>query len=339
MKLAAQSNDAAFRLAGLAALGECGSADGLEILITAARKAAPEDGTMVSRALLSLAGSLQSKGQVKEAGMAYLAALETISDMGRRAEALRGLAACPIPDAFEQVKTMISDKDLQEPAMDALVAVAGTLAAANQKDKALDAYETVRKLNPPVATAQAIAKGLHSLGVKIDLAAMMGLVTRWWVVGPFELDPENKGWANDWIGEPNVKLDASYKSGNKTVSWKSVTTDDANGKIDLRATLADRERCVGYACAEVGVKESCDAVLLIGVDDSERVWVNGQKVYERFVPGGLQVDSDRIPVKLKAGRNTILMKIWQNNLGWEFCARLTLPDGRPVIFQQPEAAN
>ena len=73
-------------------------------------------------------------------------------------------------------------------------------------------------------------------------------------------------------------------------------------------------------------------MLLIGADDSERVWVNGQKVFELTAARGLSCDQDKIPVKLKAGRNTILLKIWQLNQGWEFCARLTTADGAPLAF-------
>ena len=59
--------------------------------------------------------------------------------------------------------------------------------------------------------------------------------------------------------------------------------------------------------------------------------MNGEKVFELFVPRD-DARPDKIS-QLKAGRNTILLKIWQNTLGWEF-ARLTLPDGRPVEFTQ-----
>jgi hypothetical protein len=34
-----------------------------------------------------------------------------------------------------------------------------------------------------------------------------------------------------------------------------------------------------------------------------------------------------VNVDLKAGWNELLMKVTQNNLGWEFSARLTKPDG------------
>ena len=41
-----------------------------------------------------------------------------------------------------------------------------------------------------------------------------------------------------------------------------------------------------------------------------------------------------MPVKLKAGTNKILMKVWQRAMGWEFCVRIARPDGSPVSFTQ-----
>lgn len=71
-----------------------------------------------------------------------------------------------------------------------------------------------------------------------------------------------------------------------------------------------------------------------GVDDSEKIWVNGSRVFEQFTARGLVVDQDRVPVRLKAGTNTILLKLYQNTLGWEFCVRIATPDGRAVPFIQ-----
>ena len=77
-----------------------------------------------------------------------------------------------------------------------------------------------------------------------------------------------------------------------------------------------------------------DAVLLLGVDDSEKIWVNGSEVFQHFTARGLVVDQDRVSVHLEAGTNTILLKVYQNTLGWEFCARLVTTDGKPLPLTQ-----
>jgi hypothetical protein len=173
-------------------------------------------------------------------------------------------------------------------------------------------------------------------GGETDLHGLLGIVGQWWVVGPFELGEKNEGWATSYIGEPQISLVARYMAGKTRRQWKRVAATDPRGKIDLRASLANRDHCIGYAYAEIEVAKPTDAVLLLGVDDSERIWVNGVKVFEQFTPRGLEVDQDRVPVKLKAGANSILLKLYQDTLGWEFCARITTPDGHPLEFHQKD---
>lgn len=286
-------------------------------------------------ALLEAADGLQARHHAKDAGTAYLAAYTVAGGtMNIKRHALAGLAACAVPEAYEAVTAAAAEKELREAAIPALLAVAGALAGAKQNDKALQAYETLRKLQPPMSVMQSVVKGMHALGAKVNLPELLGTITHWWVVGPFELGEQNKGWDTAYIGEPGVSLSARYMSGKTRVNWNKVVSADANGKIDLRKTVADRDSAIAYAYTEINVREDTDAVLLVGVDDSERIWVNGQKVFELWVPRGLTPDQDRVPVKLKAGNNTILMKIWQNTLGWEFCMRVVTPDGRPVSFTQ-----
>jgi len=123
-------------------------------------------------------------------------------------------------------------------------------------------------------------------------------------------------------------------SGKTRRQWKRVDSQDSQGKIDLRATIADRDNCIGYAYAAVELQKPVDAVLLLGVDDSEKIWVNGSRVFEQFTARGLVVDQDRVPVHLEAGTNKILLKLYQNNQGWELCVRIVTADGRPVPFKQ-----
>lgn len=332
---AAQSKEAAVRVAALAALGEAGQPGGLDPLLAAAKSSSKEEKAAAGKALLLLADALKAGGEKKkEAGKAYLVALEAAMDAEARRRAMEGIAACPTADAYDAVKAAASDTDLNDPAINALVAVAGAMASAGDKTKAIEAYETAGKMKPSKATQQTILRGLRALGAKVDLPVAPGVVTSWWIVGPFELGEANAGWGKHYVNEPNVDLTGRYMSGKRRLDWKHVVSTDPDGKIDLRATVADSDKCIGYAYTEITVKKPTDAILLLGVDDSEKVYVNGKKVFDQFVPRGLEVDQDKVPVKLQAGANRILLKIWQNSLGWEFCMRITTPDGKPLAFTQ-----
>lgn len=175
-----------------------------------------------------------------------------------------------------------------------------------------------------------LAAGAHDT----DLQGLLGIIGRWWVVGPFDLGDKNQGWQTSYVGEPNVNVVARYMAGKTRRQWKRVESQDSQGKVDLRATIADRDNCIGYAYAEIELEKPVEAVLLLGVDDSERIWVNGNQVFEQFTARPLQVDQDRVPVHLKAGTNTVLLKLYQNTQGWEFCVRIVTTDGQPVPFKQ-----
>jgi HEAT repeat protein len=328
----ARSEDPPVRAEALEAIGEAGLAQGLGVLKTAVR----QDPGKARAALLRLAGRLAAKGEKDAAGRAYLAAWEAAgsSDADARRRAIEGLASCPIVEAADAVVAACKDPALREPAQRALLAVAGSLSAAGQKAKALELYDVLAATSPPMEVVRAMLDGMTAAGSTRDLAGLAGTVSRWWVVGPFDLGEKDQGWETRYISEPDVSTVARYMSGKTRVQWKPVRSQDPHGKIDLRASLANRDRCIGYAYAEIVLDRPADAVLLIGADDSEKVWVNGEKVFELFTARGLQPDQDRVPVKLKAGTNTILLKLYQDTQGWEFCLRIVTPDGRPLAFAQ-----
>jgi len=334
LQQAARSSDSARRLAALEAIGSAGRPEGLETLTAAASEGNAEEKAVARKSILCIGDALRERGKKERAGMAYLAVLECDGDKELRARALEGIAACPTPRAFDAVLAAADEPDLKEPAMPALMTVAARLAASGEREKALAAYEKLRQSGASVETVRTLVKQMRALGAEVDLAAVLGVVTHWWLVGPFELGKQNEGWQTDFVGEPGVKLDASYQSEKGRLTWKHVTTTDDAGRIDLRATVADRDRCIAYAYSEITVEKEMEAVLRLGVDDSERIWLNGEKVFELFVARPFEVDQDQIPVKLQAGSNAILLKIWQNNMPWEFCLRITTPDGLPVMFAE-----
>jgi hypothetical protein len=334
---AARSDDPAIRILSYQALADSELSGAVEPLVAALSKEEGETRDAARDLLLTLAGNLSQSGQREPAGRAYLAVLTAaaMDETDLRRQALDGLARNPTAAAFEAVDAAVGQaRELGEPALRAALSTAGALTAANRNDQAIALYEKVRQANPPTAMIPALIQGMTSAGAKIDIQGLNGVISRWHVVGPFEMGEDGKAWEAALVDEPNVDLVGRYMAGKGRAQWKPVRTDDPQGKIDLRKAIADRDHCVGYAYAVVEVDAPTDALLLLGVDDSEKIWVNGAKVFELFTARALQVDQDRVPITLKPGPNTILLKIRQDTQGWEFCARLVTPDGRPVAFTQ-----
>jgi hypothetical protein len=340
LEQAARSDDAATRRAAIEALGAAGVAEGATVLsrqvLDASLPAAQRQDAR--RSLIALAGALQARGQKSAACSAYACVLRSADpdEKELRRQALEGIAACPAVTAYEEVKAAAGDEDLREPAIPALLGVAGALTAAGQKEKALELYELVRRQNPRAEVLRALVQRMTDAGLEVDLRGLRGTVTHWWVVGPFELGEKREGWNTAFVEEPDINLVARYMSGKSRVAWTPVVSRDPDGKINLRSKVANRNKCIGYAYAEVTVDHPTEAILLLGVDDGERIWVNGHQVFEHFTPRALKVDQDRVPVSLEAGTNRILLKLYQETQGWEFCLRIITPDGRPVPFTEKE---
>ncbi|MGH9843533.1 MAG: DUF4838 domain-containing protein [Blastocatellia bacterium] len=81
--------------------------------------------------------------------------------------------------------------------------------------------------------------------------------------------------------------------------------------------------------------ETC--VLALGTNDGGRAWLNGERIWDRPEDRRLKADDDLILVRLRKGRNTLLLKIEERGNKWEFCARLLpfetalLDQGRPLF--------
>jgi hypothetical protein len=313
----------------LAGLGRVGDSSCFPVILAVIRDAAPPTLLVGMDALRTLPGENVTRALIDAyPQLPSRARLALVPVLGARRDPLafailEQLARSDQPENRVAALEALGDSDLPQ-------AINFLSAEAERGDEAQRAkvHEIItrHKLREIENRQRGLAPGAHDT----DLQALLGIIGRWWVVGPFDLGDHNQGWQTSYIGEPNVNVVARYMSGKTRRQWKRVETQDSQGKIDLRATIADRDNCIGYAYTEIELDKPVDAVLLLGVDDSEKIWVNGNKIFEQFTARPLQVDQDRVPVHLKAGTNAILLKLYQDTQGWEFCVRIVTADGQPV---------
>ncbi|RXK56558.1 hypothetical protein ESB00_12030 [Oleiharenicola lentus] len=111
----------------------------------------------------------------------------------------------------------------------------------------------------------------------------------------------------------------------KAYAWKAIQSQ--NGYVNLQEGIYPRpEYCVGYAWTEIEVSADTQAWLGIGSDDGLKVWHNGELVNDRWTRRISRIDDDIVPLRLKAGKNHLLIKI-QNVAGdWSFVTRLRFRD-------------
>ena len=196
--------------------------------------------------------------------------------------------------------------------------------------KALDAARDVDQI-------QEIAKALTELKEKVDLSRHFGFLTNWQVIGPFH-NSERKGFAEVFPPEKGVDLKASYEGKESEVTWQALSTDDPYGKVDFNKPYGKLKEVTGYAYHEFDAGEARPAELRLGCKNAWKIWLNGKLVFERDeYHRGQRIDQYIMPVELRKGSNTILLKLCQNEqkqdwtVQWEFQLRVCDATGTAIL--------
>ncbi|MEZ6128658.1 MAG: hypothetical protein R3C59_08235 [Planctomycetaceae bacterium] len=157
-----------------------------------------------------------------------------------------------------------------------------------------------------------IAKSLREAGDDVDLQQHFGFLAAWKVIGPFD-NKDMKGFPVVYEPEKNLDMDAEYDGQLGKVKWAELTTDDDYGIVDIGKEIENFKGSVMYATTTFNSDKEQTLELRLGTPNAWKLWVNGALVFEREeYHRGTRMDQYRVPVKLEAGPNTILLKICQN---------------------------
>jgi HEAT repeat protein len=126
---------------------------------------------------------------------------------------------------------------------------------------------------------------------------------------------------------------APEKSGEK-VEWKPVPKGD---RVNLAGLFPDKNDCAAYLKTEIVSPQDCDATLLLGSDDGVKAWLNGAVVHSKNVDRGCVADQDSAPIKLKKGKNVLMLKVTQGGGGWMACARIGRAGAASAAHAAPPA--
>jgi HEAT repeat protein len=203
-----------------------------------------------------------------------------------------------------------------------------------------------------------------------------GYVTRWLVVGPFDNDRRNSGFKTKYPPELTQDLDATYDgttrsvaimndgpsliddvatSGVTRVTWNPMSVA-GDGSVRLnRLLMRVADYLTAYALAEIHLPEEQQVEFHLKGDDAFKVWLNGEEVvsvadppipkdpkpdrlqWEDIMRKWMDNPHDgKVSLKLKKGRNRILVKVSNYIHGWYFSLRITHPDGSRADFEEIE---
>ncbi|HYE07149.1 MAG TPA: SGNH/GDSL hydrolase family protein [Planctomycetota bacterium] len=147
-----------------------------------------------------------------------------------------------------------------------------------------------------------------------DVVADSDFIPRWALAGPLPAP-----WARDALdGEAGCSVPGAALPG----AWQSREIDIATPGDNLQGVFGPNQQCFAYACVEIESPAAQRVELLVGSDDGVAAWLNGDRVLAKLdAMRGVAPDQERVPVRLKAGANRLLLKITQHAGNWGFCVR------------------
>ncbi len=156
-----------------------------------------------------------------------------------------------------------------------------------------------------------------------------GFITEnaWLILGPFD-NTNGIGYNTAYISEDATQIDATakYDGIDGKVRWEKSTDDTLNAYINLGE---DVDWGVAYAFTTVSSPDERKVLFRFDSDDQGTIWLNGEEVFTHTKSHSATIDRYTIPVTLKSGKNSILVKVCQEEQGWGFYLRIIDIDGNP----------
>lgn len=228
--------------------------------------------------------------------------------------------------------------ELRRDAVQRIVDEAAKLREAKDDSAAVAGYQKALNSARDVDQVQAISKALSELGQSVSLPEVFGWVKDWRVIGPFD-NTAGAGYDTVYPPEGNLDFAAEYQGKTGKVGWKSVTTTNDLGMVDLNKPLGALKEVTGYAVTEIQSDTARAVELRLGCKNGWKLWLNGELLFGRDeYHRGTEIDHYRLKANLKPGKNVILVKLTQNELKedwtveWEFQLRITDDLGTPIKF-------
>lgn len=239
--------------------------------------------------------------------------LERSNDPRARRLAFEVLAKVDSTAGDRLIPTMLLDPspEFRRDAVQRLVGEAEGLGK-DSADKAKLVYRKALSGATDSDLVKKISKSLKDLGDEVDLVSHFGFLTDWRIVGPFD-NREFIGFDIAYAPEEELDFAAKLKAKEGEVAWGEITTSDEFGIVDIAKSVAPHKGAVMYLATSYEAAADRNVEFRFGTPNAWKLWVNGEFLFGRDeYHRGMAIDQYRVPAKLKAGKNVILLKLCQN---------------------------
>jgi hypothetical protein len=185
---------------------------------------------------------------------------------------------------------------------------------------------------------KAIAKQLREKAEQpLDLPKHFGFLMHWQIVGPFH-NTDRKGFDTVFEPEKQVDLNAAYQGKTREVKWQPYFTTDEYGMVNFNDPYNPIKEVTAYAYTEFESDSDTAAELRLGCKNAWKIWLNGEFIFGRDeYHRGMRIDQYQLPVQLRKGKNTILVKACQDaqeqtwTKEWQFQLRVCDSTGTALL--------
>lgn len=266
--------------------------------------------------------------------------LDRSGDPSARTLAYQLYASIDSKAATELIPGMIDDPSpgLRREAVGRLITRGKSLLAEENKEESITVLREALEAAREVGQIEQIAKTLRTdLEQAVDLPHQFGFLLYWKILGPFD-NTDRAGFDAVFPPEASIDLEATFTGkDDKKISWEDYSTADDYGMVDFNQPYGPLKQVVGYAFTEFTSEKEQEVELRLGCKNAWKIWLNGELVFGRDeYHRGIRIDQYILPVTMKEGKNTILVKACQNEqeqdwtVQWQFQLRVCDSSGAAV---------
>ena len=245
--------------------------------------------------------------------------------------------------AEKLIPGMLNDPsvELRRDAVQRVMNEGAALKEANNKPAATKTYQIALNAARDIDQIKTSTAALRQLGETVDLPRHFGFLMHWNVIGPFD-NTKRKGFESVYPPETKINFRASYDGKFGKVKWSELVTADEYGMVNINRAYPGPgdglKEVTAFAHTEYHANEARDVELRLGCKNAWKVWHNGNLVFGRDeYHRGARIDQYQLKIRLTKGRNTLLVKLCQNEQmeswtkEWQFQLRVCDATGTAVL--------
>ena len=231
--------------------------------------------------------------------------------------------------------------ELRRDAVQRVIDEGAALKKANKETEATKTYQNALNAARDIDQIKTCSTALQQLGETIDLPRHFGFLMHWNVIGPFD-NTQRKGFGTVYPPENKINFSASYDGKSGKVRWGEFVTADEYGMVNINKAYPGPgdglKEVTAFAQTEYHAAEARDVELRLGCKNAWKIWHNSKLVFERDeYHRGARIDQYQLKIRLAKGRNTLLVKLCQNEQKeswtkeWQFQLRVCDATGTAVL--------